>query len=223
MNLKPLSLLPVVIGIAVLLAIGGGFFYVRRQVSLICDSIDKQISSLIDPGISANIAINQTMPIKLDMFLKDIIDLNEILPQTVRINQDVPINETFHIEKEVEINTMVPVKGDQKVIVNLNIPFYGVYPVEVPFSLDMDIPVSVKVPVSLDIPINDKFKVDMEIPLKDMLNIDSNKKIHIDKDIPVDLSVPVSFSAKDAGLEQNLENIHQTVNLVRKIFLIPQK
>ncbi|MDP3093639.1 MAG: hypothetical protein Q8N16_02640 [bacterium] len=223
MNLKSLSLLSVIIGIVVLLVIGGGFFYVRRQVSFICDSIDKQISSLIDPGISANIAINQIIPIKLDMFLKDIIDLNEILPQTVKIDQYVPINKTFHIEKEFEVNTKVPVKGDQKVTVNINVPFYGIYPIEVPFSLDMDIPVSVKVPVSLDIPIDDNFKIDMEIPLKDMLNIDPNKKIHIDKDIPVDLNLPVNFSAKGLELEQKLEDIHQIVNLIRKVFLIPQK
>jgi hypothetical protein len=220
MNLKSLPLPVKAVGIIILLLIGSGFFYVRHQVSLICDSIDKQIFSLIDPGISANIAINQTMPVKLDMFLKDIIDLNEILPQTIKIDQEVPINKTFHIEKEIEVNTVVPIKGDQRLIVNLNIPFYGTYPVEVPLSVDMSIPVSLKVPVNLDIPVNDKFKVDMEIPLKDMLKIDPDKKIRIDKDIPVDLNVPVLFSAKDSELKQKLEEIHQIINLIRKAFLI---
>ena len=183
---------------AVFLGAASGFFYVRHQVSLIGDSIDKQISSLIDSGISADVAI----------------DWNKILPQTIKINQDVPINKTFHVEKEIEVKTTVPIKGDQRVTVNLNVPFYGAYPVEVPFSLDMDIPVSLKVPVSLDIPVNDNFKVNLEIPLKDALNIDPGKKMRI---------LPVNFSAQSPELRQRLEEIQEVINLIRKIFLIPQK
>jgi len=223
---------PIIPSVIIIGILFSGFVYTRGRVQVLTDSIDQSLVDLAQKKISLDVKVNQKVPVKMDLLLKDVIDVYSLIPSSVRIKDSVPVNTVVPVDTDVPVNQTIKINQtipiDQTVTTSTSIPVVGQVNVSIPIKanipVNLDIPINTTVHVKKDIPVNVTVPIDKDFAIdKTKIYIDPNKTIRINKELPVAITVPVSFSPEELNLKTQILAFHEIANLLRVSVLIPPK
>jgi hypothetical protein len=185
------NLLKVLI-ILIILPIIVFYFLTRSRVDYVTKELYKKVEAIYQEGVKIKVEIEEEVPITLTIPIKDVVDIEKIIPEEIPYSADVPIKTTVRI--------------DQEVSVPIEIPLLGRYVVNVP--LDLDVPIDQKVSFSSTI------KIDPSL-----FNI-TDEVIYINQNIPISVPIEVEIIPRDLNLEEETRDILTIINNIRYIFFL---
>ncbi len=191
-----LKIIPTISGLLgglVLVTFAIAFVFVRTRALTVIADFERELALIEQTSFVFDVTVDEEIPIDLSWKLSELVNLDNIVPDSVHIS------ETVHVEDEAEIHDNIKT--------TIAIPFYG--------NQEITIPVNATVPVSMDIPI------DTDISLADVKINDQDIKIQ--KTVPVKLNMTVEKSIVELGLAPHIEQIKKILTSLKLLFLSTEK
>jgi len=189
--------IPAVIILTILLVAGiSTATVVRSNVSRFTDSADEVLLEILKFDGQIDVSAPRSIPINLDIPLKDILDINTLFSKKISIRQTIPINQTIKIDETIKVPISIPMIGTQQVDVPLN----------------TSIPINMSVPVSFD------------IDPKQFISIPANQTVKIRQNIPLPkIGTSINVGTGSFSIKETVGKVHTLVNSLRRLFFIPTK
>lgn len=168
------------------------FFITRSMIDQHTRTIKDDLQVLYSEEIAFEVNIDENIPVQLEVPIGDLIDLTQVIPDSIPFDAAVPISTTVRI--------------NETIIVPVEIPFVGMTNVEVP--LNLNVPVEDVISISTDVSIN---PADISYP---------DQTIEIEQEIPINMPFEISLSLEDLGLDSKFQGVESLINTVRFVFLL---
>ncbi len=181
------------VNIIVILFLVLGYITTRQNALNTIDEFDKEIAMIENTEFVFNVKVTDTVPVKLDIPLSEVMDIEKAMPKTVHIKDSIPINTTVNIDKDVTTSVKLPAVGTT----------------------------SVTVPIKTSVPIRTTVPIDTEVELTDA--VIENQIINFEKDIPISMDFTTKKSVNQMGLAAHLDQIHNILNSLRILFMAKPK
>ncbi len=181
------------VNIVVILFLVLGYITTRQNALNTIDEFDKEIAMIENTEFVFNVKVIDTVPVKLDIPLSEVLDLERAMPESVRIKDSIPINTTVKIDKDVTTTVNIPMAGKT----------------------------TVTVPIETTVPIRAIVPVDTEVDLTD--TVIENQMIHFEKNIPISMDFTTKKSINQMGLAAHLDQLHNILNSLRILFMAKPK
>ncbi len=176
--------------IAVILSIGiFGFFFIRTRALNVISEFEREIALIEKTTFVFDINIQEEIPVKINWKLSELVNLDTIIPDSIHISEEIPVNDTIAI--------------DTNVTTTIAIPLYG--------NADITVPIKSNIPVNMQVP------VDTDISLADAEIKDQD--INVNTKVPVDMQIQVEKTIAELGLTQHIEQTKRVLSSLRLFFL----
>lgn len=168
------------------------FLITRSKIDTQTTRLSEDLQALYRDEIKIRVELDETIPIKLAVPLGDLIDLSQLLPESIPLDTTVPVRTSVRI--------------NQTVTVPIDLPLFG--------RTMVDMPLDLNVPINQDIPLKTIIEIDPSAFQ------DPEKIIYIEQDLPVNLPLELNISMEELGLESNFEGVESLIDTLRFVFLL---
>lgn len=115
------------------------------------DAIDNALIRLATETIKVQVNIDQVVPLDLSLKLKDIIDVNQLIPDKIQVKDTLSFKYNLPLNLNLPINQTIPlafnIPLDQTIAVDKS--SLGIDP-DMPLNFKHDLPINLTLPISID-------------------------------------------------------------------------